>query len=136
VRLFPGAVDSGGAVRRRGKAKRTGTRRESRYGWPQLVALYDELLRGWPSPVVALNRAVPLAMAAGPEAALAEVGRLERDESLGGYQYLPAVKAGLLARVGRDDEAAAACRRALELTANEAERAFLAGRLAALGPGE
>jgi RNA polymerase sigma-70 factor (ECF subfamily) len=104
--------------------------------WPQLVALYDELLRVWPSPVVALNRAVPLAMAAGPEAALAEVGRLERDGSLGGYQYLPAVKADLLARLGRDDEAAAAYRRALELTANEAERAFLAGRLAALGPGE
>jgi RNA polymerase sigma-70 factor (ECF subfamily) len=86
--------------------------------------------------VVALNRAVPLAMAAGPEAALAEAGRLGRDGSLGGYQYLPAVKADLLARVGRDDAAAAACRRALELTANEAERAFLAGRLAALGPEE
>jgi RNA polymerase sigma-70 factor, ECF subfamily len=101
--------------------------------WPQLVALYDELLRVWPSPVVALNRAVPLAMAAGPEAALAEVGRLERDGRLAGYQYLPAVKADLLARLGRDDEAAGAYRRALELTANEAERAFLAGRLAALG---
>ena len=101
--------------------------------WPQLVALYDELLRVWPSPVVALNRAVPLAMAAGPEAALAEVERLERDGGLGGYQYLPAVKADLLARLGRDAEAAAAYRRALELTANEAERAFLAGRLAALG---
>ena len=101
--------------------------------WPQLVALYDELLRVWPSPVVALNRAVPLAMAAGPEAALAEVERLERDGRLAGYQYLPAVKADLLARVGRDDEAAGAYRRALELTANEAERAFLAERLAALG---
>jgi RNA polymerase sigma factor (sigma-70 family) len=101
--------------------------------WPQLVALYDELLRVWPSPVVALNRAVPLAMAAGPEAALAEVERLERDGRLAGYQYLPAVKADLLVRLGRDDEAAGAYRRALELTANEAERAFLAGRLAALG---
>jgi RNA polymerase sigma-70 factor (ECF subfamily) len=101
--------------------------------WQQLVALYDELRRAWPSPVVTLNRAVPLAMAAGPEAALAEVERLERDGSLGGYQYLPAVKADLLARLGRDDEAAGAYRRALELTANEAERAFLAGRLAALG---
>ncbi|HEX7164610.1 MAG TPA: hypothetical protein VF223_25610, partial [Trebonia sp.] len=101
--------------------------------WPQAVALYDELLRVWPSPVVALNRAVPLAMAAGPEAALVEVGRLERDGSLGGYQYLPAVKADLLARLGRDDEAAAAYRQALDLTANEAERTFLAGRLAVLG---
>jgi RNA polymerase sigma factor (sigma-70 family) len=104
--------------------------------WPQLVALYDKLRRVWPSPVVALNRAVPLAMAAGPEAALAEVERLEQDGSLGGYQYLPAVKADLLARIGRDAEAAAAYRRALELTANEAERAFLTGRLAALGPRE
>jgi RNA polymerase sigma factor (sigma-70 family) len=103
--------------------------------WPQLVALYDELLRVWPSPVVALNRAVPLAMAAGPDTALAEVERLERNASLAGYQYLPAVKADLLARLGRDGEAAAAYRRALELTANEAERAFLAGRLAALGSG-
>jgi RNA polymerase sigma-70 factor (ECF subfamily) len=101
--------------------------------WPQLVALYDELLRVWPSPVVALNRAVPLAMAAGPEVGLAEVERLEVDGALAGYQYFPAVKADLLARLGRTDEAAGAYRRALELTANEAERAFLAERLAALG---
>jgi RNA polymerase sigma-70 factor (ECF subfamily) len=101
--------------------------------WPQLVALYDELLRVWPSPVVALNRAVPLAMAAGPEVALAEVERLERDGGLAGYQYLPAVKADLLTRLGRGDEAAAAYRRALELTANEAERAFLTERLTTLG---
>src|SRR5262249_3717813 len=59
--------------------------------WPQIVVLYDELLRVWPSPVVALNRAVPLAMVAGPDAALAEVERLERDERLTGYQYLPAI---------------------------------------------
>ena len=97
--------------------------------WPQLVALYDELLRAWPSPVVALNRAVPLAMTAGPGAALAEVERLEQSGALGGYQYLPAVKADLLARLGRDGEAAAAYRQALDLTANEAERAFLAERL-------
>ena len=99
--------------------------------WPQLVALYDELLRVWPSPVVALNRAVPLAMAAGPAAALAEVDRLERDGRLAGYRYLPAVKADLLSRLGRAAEAAAAYRQALDLTANEAERAFLADRLAA-----
>jgi RNA polymerase sigma-70 factor (ECF subfamily) len=98
--------------------------------WPQLVALYDELLRVWPSPVVALNRAVPLAVAAGPQAALAEVERLERDGRLAGYQYLPAVKADLLRRLGRTAEAAAAYRQALDLTANEAERAFLTARLA------
>jgi len=98
--------------------------------WPQLVALYDKLLGVWPSPVVALNRAVPLAMVAGPEAALAEVQRLERDGGLAGYQYLPAVKADLLARLGRNADAADAYRQALELTANEAERAFLTDRLA------
>ena len=98
--------------------------------WPQLVALYDELLRVWPSPVAALNRAVPLAMTAGPETALAEVDRLERDGRLAGYRYLPAVKADLLARLGKTAEAAEAYRQALALTANEAERDFLAGRLA------
>jgi RNA polymerase sigma-70 factor, ECF subfamily len=96
--------------------------------WPQLVALYDKLLQAWPSPVVALNRTVPLSMVAGPEAALAEVERLEGDERLSGYQYLPAIKADLLSRLGRPAEAAAAYRRAFDLAANEAERAFLAGQ--------
>jgi RNA polymerase sigma-70 factor (ECF subfamily) len=98
--------------------------------WPQLVALYDRLLQVWPSPVVALNRAVPLSMVAGPEAALAEVESLEGDERLSGYQYLPAIKADLLSRLGRTAEAAAAYRQAFGLAANEAERAFLAGQLA------
>ena len=98
--------------------------------WPQIIALYDRLTVVWPSPIVALNRAVPLAMVAGPEAALAEVERLEADGRLSGYQYLPAIKADLLSRLGRADEAADAYRQALALAANEAERAFLAGRLA------
>jgi RNA polymerase sigma-70 factor (ECF subfamily) len=100
--------------------------------WPQLVTLYDELISVWPSPVAALNRAVPLAVVAGPGAALAEVERLERDGRLAGYRYLPAVKADLLARLNRPADAAAAYETALGLTANEAERAFLAGRLAAV----
>ena len=98
--------------------------------WPQLVVLYDRLLSVWPSPVVALNRAVPLAMVEGPEAALAEVESLEGDERLAGYQYLPAIKADLLSRLGRTAEAAVAYRQAFDLAANEAERAFLAGQLA------
>jgi RNA polymerase sigma-70 factor (ECF subfamily) len=102
--------------------------------WPQLVALYDTLLRVWPSPVVALNRTVPLAAAQGPETALAEVKRLERDKRLAFYRYLPAIKADLLSRLGRASEAAAAYRQALELTANEAEHDFLAARLAAQQP--
>jgi RNA polymerase sigma factor (sigma-70 family) len=60
--------------------------------WPQIVAMYDKLLEVWPSPVVALNRAVPLAMVSGPETALAEVEKLERDGRLSGYHYLPAIK--------------------------------------------
>jgi RNA polymerase sigma factor (sigma-70 family) len=98
--------------------------------WPQIVALYDKLLQVWPSPVVQLNRAVPLAMAAGPQAALTEIGKLERDGHLAAYQYLPAIKADLLSRLGRTSQAAAAYRQALALTANQAERAFLAEQIA------
>lgn len=100
--------------------------------WPRIVTLYDHLLSVWPSPVVALNRAVAVSMVSGPVVALEEVEALERDGRLSDYQYLPAVKADLLARLGRWAGAAAAYRRALDLTANEAERAFLSGRLAAL----
>jgi len=98
--------------------------------WPQILTLYDELLKIWPSPVVALNRAIALAMVRGPEAGLAEIEALERGGSLAGYRYLPATKAELLRRLGRDDEAADAYRAALDLAENEAQRAFLAERLA------
>jgi RNA polymerase sigma-70 factor (ECF subfamily) len=98
--------------------------------WPQLVALYDRLLTVWPSPVVRLNRAVPLSMVAGPAAALTEIEHLEADPRLAGYHYLPAVKADLLSRLGRTAEAADAYARALALTANDAERAFLTTQLA------
>jgi RNA polymerase sigma-70 factor (ECF subfamily) len=98
--------------------------------WPQIVVLYDRLLEVWPSPVVALNRVVPLAMVGGPEAALAELRRLEDDERLAGYRYLPAVKADLLSRLGRASEAAGAYREAFDLAANETERAFLADQIA------
>ena len=97
--------------------------------WPQIVELYDRLLEVWPSPVVALNRAVPLAMVDGPRAALAEVERLNADGRLSGYQYLHAIRADLLARLGRADEAAGAYRQALALTTNEAERAFLLAQI-------
>jgi RNA polymerase sigma factor (sigma-70 family) len=97
--------------------------------WPQVVEIYDRLLEVWPSPVVALNRAVPLAMVAGPAAALAEVEILERDAGLAGYPYLPAVKADLLRRLGRLAEAHDVYRQALALTANATERAFLSEQL-------
>ncbi|MFJ8577694.1 RNA polymerase sigma factor [Micromonospora sp. NPDC093277] len=100
--------------------------------WPQVVRLYDELLKRWPSPVVALNRAVALSMADGPAAALAEVDALAGDPRLAGYHYLPAIRADLLCRLDRPREAADAYRSALGLVDNEAERAFLATRLASL----
>jgi RNA polymerase sigma-70 factor (ECF subfamily) len=97
--------------------------------WPQILTLYDELLRVWPAPVVALNRAVAVAMVDGPGAALAEVEALEREGALSGYRYLPATKADLLRRLGRHEEAADAYRAALALTENAAEREFLGYRL-------
>jgi RNA polymerase sigma-70 factor (ECF subfamily) len=98
--------------------------------WPQILTLYDKLLEVWPSPVVALNRAVPLAMVAGPQAALAEIEELEQDGRLSHYHYLPAIKADLMSRLGRTDEATAAYRQAFTQTTNEAERAFLTDQIA------
>jgi RNA polymerase sigma-70 factor, ECF subfamily len=100
-----------------------------RTDWPQLRTLYDALLRVWPSPVVALNRAVVVAMVDGPGAALAEVEALERDGRLAGYRYLPATKADLLHRLGREEEAAEQYAAALALSENAAERDFLAERI-------
>ena len=97
--------------------------------WRQIVALYDALLRVWSSPVVALNRAVAVAMAQGPAAGLAQIGELEADGRLDAYRYLPAAKADLLRRLGRREAAAQAYRDALALTDNTAEREFLARRL-------
>jgi RNA polymerase sigma factor (sigma-70 family) len=100
--------------------------------WAQVVTLYDRLLQVWPSPVVALNRTVPLAEVAGPAAALAEVEGLASSGQLDGYPYLPAVQANLLLRLGRRSDAKHAYRRALDLSDNDAERAFLAEQLASL----
>ncbi|MEQ4301316.1 DUF6596 domain-containing protein [Plantactinospora sp. B6F1] len=97
--------------------------------WPQIRTLYDELLRIWPSPVVALNRAVAVSMVDGPAAALVEVEAIERDGRLAGYRYLPATRADLLRRLDRHAEAAEAYRAALALADNAAEREFLADRL-------
>ena len=103
--------------------------------WPQLLRLYGELLKAWPTPVVALNRAVVHAMVAGPEAGLADIEGVERDGRLAGYRYLPAAKADLLRRLGRHQDAARAYRMALDLTDNDAERAFLARRIAEVSAG-
>ncbi len=101
--------------------------------WPQVVRLYDVLVRLEPSPVVALNRAVAVAMASGPEAGLAALEPAERSGALDDYLYLHATRADLLRQAGRAAEARAAYERALALVTNGAERAFLERRLAELG---
>ena len=93
-------------------------------------ALYTRLARVMPSPVVELNRAVAVAMADGPAAGLALVEALAAAPSLHGYHLLHATRADLLRRLGRRAEAAESYRRALELTGSDAERRFLARRLA------
>ncbi|MDR3033288.1 MAG: RNA polymerase sigma factor, partial [Kitasatospora sp.] len=100
--------------------------------WPQIVALYDVLLRIEPSPLVALNRAVAVAMRDGPEVGLTLLDDLSEAEELRGYHLLPAARADLLRRLGRSTEAAAAYRAALDLVGNEPERATFARRLAEL----
>jgi RNA polymerase sigma-70 factor, ECF subfamily len=95
--------------------------------WAQIVLLYGELRKYVPSPVVALNQAVAVAMADGPEAGLALVDSLA---GLEGYHLLPATRADLLRRLGRNPEAAAEYRAALSLATSSAERDYLAGRLA------
>ena len=90
--------------------------------WNRIVLLYDGLMRLAPSPVVALNRAVAVAMASGPAAALAIVDGLT---GLDGSYLLPSVRGELLFRLGRGDEAAAEFRRAAELSDNERERDVL-----------
>ncbi|MCO1579835.1 RNA polymerase sigma factor [Crossiella sp. SN42] len=100
--------------------------------WPQIAGLYAELARRVPSPVVRLNQAVAIAMAEGPATGLALVRELEESGLLAGYHLLPATRADLLRRLGRDAEAAQAYRDALKLVTAEAERRYLGRRLAAL----
>ncbi len=97
--------------------------------WPRIAALYTELLGLAPSPVVALNHAVAVAMATTPAEGLALIDRIDGLER---YHLLHSARADLLRRLDRTAEAAAAYRRAHELATNPADRRFLAGRLHAL----
>ncbi len=99
--------------------------------WSQVVALYDQLVRIDPSPIVALNRAVAVAELDGPDVALAIVDRLHDD--LDGYHAYFATRAELLRRVGRGDDARAAYDRAIGLAGNTAETAYLTRRRDQLG---
>ena len=97
--------------------------------WPQIVALYRELQRLVPSPVVELNRAAAVAMADGPEHGLEQIDRIE---ALDDYIQFHAARADLLRRLGRGDEAATAYERALAVAPAGPERLYLARRLTEL----
>lgn len=99
--------------------------------WPQIVALYDVLLRLVPSPVVAMSRAVAVAMRDGPAAGLTLLDELSDEPQLRAHHPYVAARAELLARLGRRDEAAAEYRRALDLVGTDPEREYLRNRLQA-----
>ncbi|ORL82834.1 RNA polymerase sigma factor [Prescottella equi] len=100
--------------------------------WPQIVALYDVLLRLVPSPVVAMSRAVAVAMRDGPAAGLTLLDELSEEPQLRAHHPYVAARAELLARLGRREEAAAEYRRALDLVGTDPERDHLRNRLQAM----
>jgi RNA polymerase sigma factor (sigma-70 family) len=104
--------------------------------WAELAGLYDLLTQHWPSPVVALNRAVAIGFAHGPRAGLDALDQLSDHPQLATYGYLAAARADFLRRLGRTHEARTAYTEALMLTGNTVERRFLASRLDELGPGK
>ena len=99
--------------------------------WSQVVALYDQLVRIDPSPIIALNRAIAGAELDGPEVALAAVDRLA--DTLAGYHAYHATRADLLRRLGRTQLSRAAYDKAIELAGNTAETATLTRRRDQLG---
>jgi RNA polymerase sigma-70 factor (ECF subfamily) len=101
--------------------------------WHELIALYELLVRCWPSPVVRLNRAVAVGFGYGPQAGLDAVDQLAGHPALATYPYLPAARADFLRQLGRLDEARIAYQEALLLTENRVEQDFLAHQLDSLG---
>ena len=101
--------------------------------WAAIVSLYDELLERLPSPVVALNRAVAVGKASGPQAALDLVDALADDPALAHYHWMPSVRGDLLERLGRRAEARAEFERAAAMTGNARERDLLCKRAAKCG---
>ncbi|MDG3010370.1 RNA polymerase sigma factor [Rhodococcus sp. D2-41] len=105
----------------------------SQTDWAEIAGLYDLLVQVWPSPIVALNRAVAVGEAHGPGRGLTELDALAGEPTLATYHYLAAARADFLRRLGRTDEARLAYQEALLLAGNAVEREFLAGRLDQLG---
>ncbi|MCU1594471.1 MAG: putative polymerase ECF-subfamily sigma factor [Frankiales bacterium] len=97
--------------------------------WREIAALYALLLARWPSPAVALNRAVAIGLGAGPEAGLRALAALDDEPALATYAYFPAARADFLRKLGRTEQARRAYEEALLLTENEVEREFLQTRL-------
>jgi RNA polymerase sigma factor (sigma-70 family) len=97
--------------------------------WDEVVSLYDGLCAIWPSPVVALNRAVAIGMARGPDAGLLAIDAIGVQPELAGYRYLPSARAEFLRRAGRNAEARSEYVAAIGLTDNAVEREFLTDRL-------
>jgi RNA polymerase sigma-70 factor (ECF subfamily) len=112
-------------------AVHTSAREASDTDWWQVVALYDQLIRLDPSPIVALNRAIAVAELDGPEVALAAIDRL--DDSLASYHSYHAARADLLRRLGRNQQSRIAYDKAIELAGNTAETATLIRRRDELG---
>jgi len=104
----------------------------SQTDWPQIVGLYDVLLRIEPSPVIALNRAVAVAMRDGPAAGLRQIDLILGRGDLADYHLAHAARAELCQRLGHTDEARSALRRALELVRQAPERRLLEAKLASL----
>ena len=102
--------------------------------WRRITLLYDQLMAVADSPVVALNRAVAVAMVEGPAAGLELMDTLAASGTLDSYHLLHAARGDLLRRLGRAPEAAAAYRRALELATNPVEQTFLSHRLSEVDP--
>jgi RNA polymerase sigma-70 factor (ECF subfamily) len=100
--------------------------------WTQVVALYDQLVRLDPSPIVRLNRAVAVAEVDGPQVALALLDSLD-SAPMQGYHAFHATRADLLRRLGRTEESRAAYDRAIALAGNTAETAYLTRRRDQLG---
>jgi RNA polymerase sigma-70 factor (ECF subfamily) len=97
--------------------------------WRQIVALYDQLARIQPSPVVELNRAVAIAMRDGPEAGLAQIDAVLEHGELANYYLAHSARADMYRRLGRTAEARSAYEKALALTQQEPERQFLQERM-------
>ena len=101
--------------------------------WAQIVGLYDVLFRADPSPVVELNRAVAVTMRDGPEAGLALIDAILARGELADYHLAHSARADLCRRLGRQAEAAASYRKALDLSRQDPERRYLEGRLREIG---